>query len=81
MKRKRLLSILLALSLAASLTACGGSGESSAPAAGGDSAAPAESSGEPILIGGRVQRGGCAAFTAAAAGGQGKGQRQGQQNA
>ena len=51
MKRKRLLSILLALSLAASLTACGGSGESSAPAAGGDSAAPAESSGEPILIG------------------------------
>ena len=51
MKRKRLLSILLALSLAASLTACGGSGESSAPAAGGDSAAPAESSDEPILIG------------------------------
>ena len=33
MKRKRLLSILLALSLAFSLTACGGSGESSAPAA------------------------------------------------
>ena len=51
MKRKRLLNILLALALAASLTACGGSGESSAPAAGGDSAAPAESSGEPILIG------------------------------
>ena len=50
MKRKRLLSILLALSLAVSLTACGGGDKSSAPAASG-AAAPVESSGEPILIG------------------------------
>ena len=48
MKRKRLLSILLALCLTFSLTACGGSASSSAPAAGGDAA---ESSDEPILIG------------------------------
>ena len=50
MKRNRLLSILLALSLAVSLTACGGGDKSSAPAASG-AAAPVESSGEPILIG------------------------------
>ena len=49
MKRKRLLSVLLALSLAASLTACGGG--SSAPATSGESAASAGSSDEPILIG------------------------------
>lgn len=53
MKRKRLLSILLALSLAFSLTACGGSGESSAPAASDAPAdqeeAPAE--GGEILLG------------------------------
>ena len=49
MKRKRLLSILLALCLTFSLTACGGGSASSrAPAAGGDAA---ESSDEPILIG------------------------------
>ena len=53
MKRKRLLSILLALSLAFSLTACGGNGESSAPAASDAPAdqeeAPAE--GGEILLG------------------------------
>ena len=49
MKRKRLLSILLALSLAASLTACGGSGESSAPVASTDEDEAPAKDGEILL--------------------------------